>query len=133
MLEFVETVARTRRLKEGLDPRRLLSGNVLVRGRKAVGLVDFEEARIDWTAADLAGAIWEFCKHDDDETFDAAEADAFLRAYRAAGGVVPAAEDDLLVPLIRVRRILELPRAPYDREVDRDYQRANLDAFQRLG
>jgi hypothetical protein len=53
--------------------------------------------------------------------------------WRVAGGIVPVVEDDLLVPLIRVRRILEVLRAPYDRHVDSHYQRQNLDAFKRLG
>ena len=34
----------------------------LCRGTDVVGLVDFEEARVDWLAFDLASAVWEFCK-----------------------------------------------------------------------
>jgi homoserine kinase type II len=133
MLELVEELARTRGLDDGLIHGDYFRGNVLVGDGKAVGLVDFEEARLDWRAADLANAVWEFCKDADMATLNAADAHEFVGAYRAAGGTVPAAEDDLLVPLIRVRRLLELLRAPYDRHVDWDYQRQNLDAFQRLG
>jgi Ser/Thr protein kinase RdoA (MazF antagonist) len=133
LLRFVEDVAAERELDETVVHGDYFRGNVLFRGSRAVGLIDFEEARLDWTAADLAGAVWEFCKADDYETFDPTEAEAFVSAYRAAGGTCPPAEDGLIVPLIRVRRILELLRAPYDREVDWEYQRANLDAFERLG
>jgi Ser/Thr protein kinase RdoA (MazF antagonist) len=133
MLELVERLARERRLEHGLVHGDYFRGNVLVRRGRAAGLIDFEEARLDWTAADLAGAVWEFCKREDYASLDAAEAGEFVAAYRAAGGTSPPADDDLLVPLIRVRRILEVLRAPYDRHVDWDYHLANLDAFSNLG
>ena len=90
-------------------------------------------ARLDWQAADLTSAAWEFAKVDSGARLDGARADDFVRACRAAGGTVPAGEDDLLVPLMRVRRILEVLRAPHDRYVDWDYQLRNLDAFRNLG
>jgi Ser/Thr protein kinase RdoA (MazF antagonist) len=104
----------------------LFPGNVLVRDGRVVAVVDWEEANTDWIAYDLANAMWEFCGHDEDA------AATFVRAYRRAGGTVPPEEDELLIPLVRVRRILEVIRAPYDREVDWDYQLTNLDAFERL-
>lgn len=54
-------------------------------------------------------------------------------AYRAADGVVPPDEDDLLIPLIRVKRVLEVLRAPTDRHVDWKYQLDNLRSFESLG
>jgi Ser/Thr protein kinase RdoA (MazF antagonist) len=133
MLAFVERVARERTPAETVVHGDYFRGNVLCRGGEAIGLVDFEDMRLDWAVADLAGAAWEFCKAGDCETFDRAEAHAFIQAYRAAGAATPSADDDLIVPLIRVRRVLELVRAPYDRRVDWEYQIANLDAFERLG
>jgi hypothetical protein len=56
-----------------------------------------------------------------------------LDAYRTASGRVPPEEDDLIVPLLRVKRILEVLRAPTDRDPHWDYQLANLHAYQLLG
>jgi hypothetical protein len=56
----------------------------------------------------------------------------FLTAYRAAGGTVPSDEYDLIVPLIRARRILEVLRAPTDRHSRWDLQQANLRAYTAL-
>jgi Ser/Thr protein kinase RdoA (MazF antagonist) len=53
-------------------------------------------------------------------------------ADRDAGGPIPPAEDDLLVPLIRVKRVLEVMRAPTDRHVDWEEQRENLRAAEAL-
>jgi Ser/Thr protein kinase RdoA (MazF antagonist) len=125
-LNFVEQFAQ-RPPKTAPIHADVFRGNILVRDGRVVAIVDWEEANVDWVAYDLANATWEFCGYD--ETVSA----EFIRAYRAAGGTVPAAEDELLIPLVRLRRILELIRAPYDREVDWDYQLANLDAFERLG
>jgi uncharacterized protein YecE (DUF72 family) len=102
--------------------------NVLLRAARPVALLDWEEARLDWQAADVAGAAWEFAKVSDWTPFHAAAGRAVVHAYRTAGGTVPPTEDDLLVPLIRVRRMLEVLRAPYDRYVDWDYQLRKLDA-----
>jgi homoserine kinase type II len=106
-------------------------GNLLVDGDRATAVLDWEEARLDWPAIDLAAAVWHFCSHGlhiDEGAFR-----AFVHAYRSAGGIVPAEEDDLLIPLIRVKRILEVLRAPTDRHVDWDYQLDNLRSFELLG
>ncbi len=58
---------------------------------------------------------------------------AFVAAYREAGGRVPPEEDDLIIPLIRAKRILEVLRAPTDRDPQWDYQLANLRAYVNLG
>ena len=57
----------------------------------------------------------------------------FLAAYRAAGGLVPPDEDDLIVPLVRARLLLEVLRAPNDRDPRWDHQLANLCAHAALG
>jgi hypothetical protein len=72
----------------------------------------------------VAAGVWEFARHD---------SSTFVSAYRDAGGTVPPDEDELLRPLIRVKRILEVLRAPTDRHVDWDYQRRNLEAAEALG
>ena len=125
-VSFVEGLAR-KPPTTGPIHADVFRGNVLVRAGVVVGLVDWEEANVDWVAYDLANAMWEFCEYDANASAD------FVRAYREAGGTVPPREDELLIPLVRVRRIVEVIRAPYDREVDWDYQLANLTAFERLG
>jgi Ser/Thr protein kinase RdoA (MazF antagonist) len=94
-------------------------GNVLVEDGRVTGVLDWEEARVDWPAIDLAAGVWHF-----------AETEDFVDAYREAGGTV--ADDTLLPPLIRVKRVLEVLRAPTDRHVDWEYQLENLRAIERL-
>jgi Ser/Thr protein kinase RdoA (MazF antagonist) len=116
----------------GLVHGDITRGNVLVADDRAIGLVDWEETTVDWQAYDLANGVWEFCERPGDD-FDRAAGHRFVAAYRDAGGTVLAAEDDLLVPLIRVRRIVEVLRARADRHADWDYHRHNLRAFANLG
>ena len=127
MLQQVEDLAR-RNLTTAPIHGDVFRGNMLVRNGAVTGIVDWEEANVDWVAYDLAAAMWEFCKSGD-IVLKRAAADEFVRAYRAAGGTVPADEDDTLIPLVRVRRVLELLRGPYDRTVDWNYQLCNLEAF----
>jgi len=128
---FVEAVAAGRTPRTGVIHADLFAGNVLVRAGRAVALIDWDEANVDWLAFDVACAAWEFCAGADG-ALDADAFSAFLGAYRDAGGTVPAHENDLLVGLMRVRRVLELLRAPYDRHVDVDHQLRNLGALERL-
>ena len=107
-------------------------GNVLAEGARVTGLVDWEEAHVDWFTSELANGVWEFCKRPSYDGFDTERAAAFVDAYRGARGPACAADDDLIVGFIRVKRILEVLRAPTDRQVDWDYQRANLRAFAAL-
>ena len=107
----------------------IFPGNVLVHEGRVTALLDWEEADIDWLVWDLACGIWPFCDAEDDVNAAAAEC---LVADRDAGGLVPAAEDDLIIPLIRAKRILEVLRAPTDRHPRWDLQLANLRAYQML-
>jgi Ser/Thr protein kinase RdoA (MazF antagonist) len=95
-------------------------------------VLDWEELAVDWTAYDLASGLWPFCADASGE-LDPEAMTEFVAAYRGAGGTVPVEEDELLVPLIRVKRIVELLRMPTDRHVDLDYHARNLDAFWSLG
>ena len=131
-MDFVARV-RSRPLATGVIHGDYFRGNVLVAADRAVGLVDWEEATVDWQLYDLANAVWEFTKlRDERDDFDRAAAERFIASYRDAGGTVSPLEDDLLVPFIRVRRIMEVIRAPADRHVDWEYQRHNLRSFARL-
>jgi len=59
-------------------------GNLLVHHGHIAGLLDWEDARVDWPAWELANAAWEVCKVEDG--LDPARTDAFLGAYEDAGG-----------------------------------------------
>ena len=108
-------------------------GNVIARDGRIVGLVDWEEAHPGWLATELANAGWEFCRTPAGDDLERNELRRFVDAYRDAGGPPDEAEDDLLLPLIRIKRILEVLRAPTDRHVDWAYQERNRRAFERLG
>ena len=104
-------------------------GNVLVDGERVSAVLDWEEARLDWPAIDVAAGIWHFAARGTE--VDRPAAAAFLAAYRESGGVVNASCSSLL-PFIRAKRVLEVLRAPTDRHVDWSYQLHNLQAVERL-
>jgi Ser/Thr protein kinase RdoA (MazF antagonist) len=132
-VELVTGVIRSGRpLTTGLVHGDFFPGNVLVATGRATALLDWEEAHIDWQVFELAQAVWEFARKERRGELDGDGATAFVDAYRDAGGTVPPHEDDLLVPFVRAKRVLEILRAPADRHVDWDYQRENLLAAERL-
>jgi Ser/Thr protein kinase RdoA (MazF antagonist) len=119
-----------RALTTGVVHGDVFPGNVLVHEERASALLDWEEADLDWQAYDLAVSAWSFSRTGAD--LDRSALARFVAAYRAGGGPVPPAEDELLVPFIRVKRVLEVLRAPTDRHVDWDDQLENLRAAERL-
>jgi hypothetical protein len=104
----------------------------LVHDGHVTGLLDWEEADLDWLVWDLASSILPFCSTAGGD-LDTSATQGFLDTYRAASGRVQPEEDDLIVPLLRVKRILEVLRAPTDRHPRWDYQLENLRAYQLLG
>jgi Ser/Thr protein kinase RdoA (MazF antagonist) len=130
LIELVREIDRTRGLTSGVTHNDVFPGNVLVDGGTVTAFLDWEEADVDWLVWDLAASIWPFCSSGDQ--LDAPAGTEFVAAYRAAGGRVPQDEDDLIVPLIRAKRILEVLRAPTDRDPQWDYQLANLRAYGNL-
>jgi aminoglycoside/choline kinase family phosphotransferase len=129
-ISFVESVARERALPASVIHGDYFPGNVLVGGDELAGIVDWEEAQVDWVTWDLASAIGAFCSAGD--ALDLGACRRFLADCRATGGTARAGDDDLLVPLIRVKRILEVLRAPTDREPRWDHQRHNLRSLEPL-
>jgi Ser/Thr protein kinase RdoA (MazF antagonist) len=127
----VSQLAERRRPVMSLIHGDFFPGNVLVSSDALVGLIDWEEAQIDWPVWDLAGAIGSFCCAGDDLDLDACR--RFVDDYRSAGGIAPPRDDDLLVPLVRVKRILEVLRAPTDRHPRWEHQRRNLRSLENLG
>ncbi|HEY2792576.1 MAG TPA: aminoglycoside phosphotransferase family protein [Micromonosporaceae bacterium] len=106
-------------------------GNVLCRDGRIVGLIDWDEARVDYVATELAWSVWEFAKARDGDRLRPDRAADFLRTYREAGG--PAYPADMLGSFIRDRLRTEIHRSrraaalglPYDR----DYEAAEVRAF----
>ncbi|HKX14276.1 MAG TPA: phosphotransferase, partial [Propionibacteriaceae bacterium] len=130
-IELISRTANTRNLTVGVTHNDVFPGNVLVRGGQVAALLDWEEADIDWLVWDLASSLGPFCSAPDGD-LDVNAMQEFLDSYRGARGRVPPEEDDLIVPLLRVKRILEVLRAPTDRHPRWDYQLANLRAYQHL-
>jgi Ser/Thr protein kinase RdoA (MazF antagonist) len=129
-VSFVEALHETRPLATSLVHGDFFPGNVLVTADRVVAVIDWEEAQFDWVIWDLAGALGSFCGVDDG--FDRAAAARFVAAYRAAGGTAAPDDDDALLPLVRVKRILEVLRAPTDREPRWEHQRRNLRSLSNL-
>jgi len=129
-IAWVAQTAAARRPRMGLAHGDFFPGNVLLDGDVVTAVIDWEEARPDRLSWDLANAIGTFCTAGDE--LDRGAARGFLAAYRAAGGTATPDEEDLLVPLARVKRILEVLRAPTDRKPRWEHQRHNLRALERL-
>jgi Ser/Thr protein kinase RdoA (MazF antagonist) len=126
LTDLVGWLERERRPVTGITHNDIFPGNVLVRQGRVTAVLDWEEAEIDWQVWDLASSLWPFCAQGD--RLDDQATGEFLAAYRAAGGPVPPDEDDLIVPLVRARLLLEVLRAPDDRDPRWDHQVANLRA-----
>jgi Ser/Thr protein kinase RdoA (MazF antagonist) len=125
-------VLETRDLVHGVVHGDFFRGNLLVREDKIVAIVDWEEAHLAPLVSELANGVWEFTKSKVTDDFDRDAAASFVASYRDAGGPVPPGEDDLIVPLISAKRVLEVLRAPSDRHVDWDYQAHNLRSAENL-
>jgi hypothetical protein len=99
-------------------------------------VLDWEECRPEWLAGELGRALWEFCKSDSRHTLQAERAGDFLRAYHEAGGPVPKSDFDLLVPLNRCVRLVEvlfaLDEARRSQPWDAGYTLRNLRALENL-
>lgn len=82
--------------------------NLLLTDGQVSALLDWDGCHPDWLAFDVANGLWEFCSDDDAHTLDLTTAQRFLQAYATAGGPVSQQETDLLIPLIRCRRMIEI-------------------------
>jgi len=84
-------------LSEGLVHGDVAQANFRVRDGRIAGVIDWEEARVDWPAWELANAAWEVCKVGD--ALDTQRADVFVAAYLDAGGPGETAPFDALLRL----------------------------------
>lgn len=78
-------------------------------GRLAV--VDWDEARLDDPARELAWAAWEFCRTTDGADLDRRRAAAFLARYAEQAGGLPAGLPEDLLRWIRWHLAFEMGRA----------------------
>jgi Ser/Thr protein kinase RdoA (MazF antagonist) len=124
-IELIARTARTRKITRGVTHNDIFPGNVLLQDGQVTALLDWEEADLDWLVWDLACSMGPFCSTPAGDLDISAKQD-FLDSYRAASGRVPPQEDDLIVPLLRVKRILEVLRAPTDRHPRWEYQLEKL-------
>jgi Ser/Thr protein kinase RdoA (MazF antagonist) len=130
LTRLVTWLQQERRPISGITHNDIFEGNVLVRDGRVSAVLDWEEADLDWQVWDLASSLWPFCS-EGDRLHPQAVAD-FLAAYRSAGGPVPPDEEALIVPLVRAKRLLEVLRAPTDRNPQWEQQLSNLRAFAAL-
>lgn len=131
LTRLVTWLERERRPMTGMTHNDIFPGNVLVHRGRLAAVVDWEEADLDWLVWDLASAMWSFCASSGGELGKDTITD-FLGAYRAAGGPVPPQEEELIIPLVRARLLLEVLRAPRDRHPQWDQQLISLRAYYAL-
>ena len=98
------------------------TGNVLVRDRRVAGIVDWQYARLDWPALELAGMAWDLAWDGKSTTIDPAVRDEIVGAYADAGGP---GEPAAVVPLMRleslVSALIALTRAARGLPSDRGF------------
>lgn len=121
-------------LRRGAVHGDLYRGNVLTSGSRIVGVVDWEHARVEWLAWELANTTWELCKDERRDSLDRERAEAFVGEYLDAGGP---AETSSFLPLLRVRLVADclysLTRKAEGGAWDPDYVAHLLRALDRLG
>ena len=107
-------------------------GNLRVREGRIVALLDWEDARLDWPAWELANATWEACRAGD--ALDDARAERFLAAYAETGGP---GERSAFGPLLRLRLVADvlysLTSKARGEPYDSDHVAFLLRALERLG
>jgi aminoglycoside phosphotransferase (APT) family kinase protein len=74
-------------------------GNVLVRDGRIVAVLDWQYARRDWPAFELASIVWDLGWDGESTTIDPGVRDAVIRDYLDAGGP---GEPEVLVPMARL-------------------------------
>jgi len=98
-----ELQAGTRRLIKAHIHGDYYRRNLLCRDGEIVGIIDWNDAHVDWLIQEVAWSTWEFCKNRAGDALLVDRAEDFVAAYTAAGG--PGIQDahDLILPFIRLR------------------------------
>jgi Ser/Thr protein kinase RdoA (MazF antagonist) len=97
-------------------------GNVLVGDRSIVGIVDWQLARLDWPAFELAGIVWDLSWDGKSTTIDPVLSEQIIGSYVDAGGP---GEPEAVVPLMRleslVSALFSLTRAARGQDWNREF------------
>ena len=108
-------------------------GNLRVRDHRIHGLLDWEDARVDWPAWELANAAWEVCKDEASDRLDPDRSARFLAAYAEADGP---GELDPFDDLLRLRLVADalysLTNAARDEPWSPEYVEHLLRALEQL-
>jgi Ser/Thr protein kinase RdoA (MazF antagonist) len=98
------------------------TGNVLVRNARVAGIIDWQYARRDWPALELAGMVWDLCWDGSSTRLDPPLRDEVVREYADAGGP---GEPEAVEPLMRLESLLSaliaLTRAARGQSWDREF------------
>jgi len=93
-----------------------------VRERRIAAIVDWQYARHDWPALELAGMVWDLCSDCESTTLDPALCDEVVRRYVDAGGP---GEPEALLPLMRLESLssalISLTRGARGQSWDREF------------
>lgn len=110
--------------------------NLLVEDERIRGIIDWDDAHIDFLMQEIAWSAWEFCKTPIGDDWYPQRAKRFFQAYLAAGGPVNPAEGASAISFIRWRLREEirlgLATADANQPHDREYTQSEIRAFQRL-
>ena len=111
--------------------------NILVQDDIIVAVLDWDDAHPDFLMQEVAYSTWEFCKTAEGDDWYPERAQAFLRAYREAGGPCRTEEYASVLPFIRWRLREEIrynlaAKAAGLPWWDDEYVEAISRAFQRL-
>jgi Ser/Thr protein kinase RdoA (MazF antagonist) len=106
------------KLTESLKKRRdllyapihgdLYGPNVLMKDDRIAGILDWDECGNEMLVYELGRVLWEYCKNPERDGFDRDRSAQYLAAYKAEGGPVPEDEWDLMVPLLRYLKYIEV-------------------------
>ena len=111
----------------------LYRGNLRVRDGRIRGVLDWEDARVDWPAWELANTTWEVCKDEARDRLDPERAARFLDAYAEADGPGELGPfDDLLRLRLVADALYSLTSEARDEPWDPQYVDHLLRALERL-
>lgn len=105
--------------------------NLIRRGMKIVGIIDWDDARIGSIDSELSFAVWDFCMDPLKATLDLARASRFLDVYTNSDGPLLTDDRAFVVPLIREHLRHRIRRALGAAESGLPFNRAVLEADSR--
>lgn len=112
-------------------------GNLIFNNGKIKAVIDWDEARVEWTFWEVGRAMWEFCQDYHGEILDSSMAKTFLHFYRLAKP--PEFDLNLLGPVMRYTRLVDVlwdltegARTGHWSELSTDYHMSNLFAMRGL-